>query len=424
MNANVNTNNVKSSVTILDISNFKLHAQFEKFSKILAVIAVFLIPISTSLLNITLVLLIICWLLSGHLKEKLSYSLQHPIGRASLLLFSLFIMGCFYAHGPLTDSMSLLLKMSKLLCIIIFLPLMREKKWRNYCCAAFVSSMLFSLILGMGKQYLGLPFYLSHASPATVFKSYIDTNLMMALSAFILAHSLYLSIPKKIKYLIGCVIVMMMLYVLWLSEGRSGYFVFMALWILFCIQRLTWKQCVLGFSALLLLLGVAAGYSPKFQNRLSVLPQQIQQYQGGELNSVAERIDYFRHTYTLAQKKVWLGWGTGSLKKIYGDYAKENHLKATNNPHNEYLNVFFHLGVVGLIVFLSFLWTILKTTYRLPNFERNVLQGILTAFMLGCLANSWLMDFTSGYLFVILTAICSAALTYTYNENPRDIRRS
>lgn len=426
MHANINApsgithSEIASNGITLGITRSRVQSFFEKMSKIMAIICILFIPISTSLLNISLVLLVISWILAGELKNKFAYSLQHPVGKYALLFFCFFLVACLYSVGPLKETMSLLIKMSKLFAIIIFLPLMREKNWRYYGCIAFIFSMFFSLILGIAKQYLGLPLYLSHASSATVFKSYIDTNLMMALSTFILAQSLYLPLSRYMKYFVLGIMFLMTLYILWLSEGRAGYFVFMGLWILFCIQNLSWKQTLLGVLALAILLGAATVYSSKFYSRLIVLPQQIQQYKGGELNSVAERLDYCKHTFELSKEHPWFGWGTGSLKTVYAEYAEKNHLKSTSNPHNEYLNVAFQLGLVGLCMFLYFLWTILKTSLKLPLFEGKILQGLVLALMMGSIANSWLMDFTSGYLFVILTATCAAALAISRREASRE----
>ncbi len=86
-------------------------------------------------------------------------------------------------------------------------------------------------------------------------------------------------------------------------------------------------------------------------------------------------------------------------------------LMNTQNPHNEYINILFQLGVVGLTAFIGFFVFLFKTARRLPPLEKWFAQGIILAIATGCFANSWLMDFTSGYLFVMIIAFCFGALT-------------
>lgn len=391
--------------------NTMLQEKLQLFSKMLAVLSVFLIPLSTSLLHVSLLSLVVCLIFSGDLKTTLNCAWQNPIAKWILLLFFLFLMGAFYSESSSKDVLENLSKMSKILYFVVFLPLMRDGKWRTWAWIAFLSSMVISLMMGMLKFYFDLPLHLKYSSSVTVFKSYIDTNLMMALATFILAQFLFLSQAKWVKMGLGILLILMTTYILGFSEGRSGYVVFVLLWALFFVQKMNVRKVIIGICGLFMILAAAGIFSPKFQERLSLVPQEIQKYQRGEsFTSIGQRLDYLQHTLKLAKTHIWFGWGTGSLKQVYAQYAFEKGLQITGNPHNEYLNILFQLGVVGLFVFVSILVALYQTSLKLPIFERHILQGIALSMAVGCFANSWLMDFTPGYLFIILTAICSSAL--------------
>lgn len=376
-----------------------------------AVLALFFLPISTSALYVALLGVVCFWFIAGQLQEKAKVGFLHPVTRICFGLFVVFLLGSLYSAGTQKDIFDAFSKMSKLLYIPFLIPIFRDKKWRDRALFAFFAAMAVSLTFGLLKLTLGIPLMsLRHASPATVFKSYIDTNLMMAFTVFVLAQTATLNITKTMKFAVLSLMLLMTIYVLWWSEGRAGYFVFTALWILFCFQHLSIRNSVLGVAALTLLLCCATFFSSTFSERLIKIPQEIQQFkQGDQFTSVGQRLQYFKNTALLAKQRLWLGWGTGSLKQVYGNYAKQNNLFKTENPHNEYLNIFFQLGIVGLATFIGLFAVLFYVSFKLPNFEGHILQGVCVAMGLGCLGNSWLMDFTSGYWFVLMIALCSAA---------------
>lgn len=376
------------------------------------ILAVFFLPLSTNFFYLFLISSMILFFLSGDIKQKAILCMQHPLARVCVGFYLLFIVAGCYSQGSSQDILFGYNKMAKLLYIPMFLILMREQKWRWAGLLAFMLSMVFSLLMGVLKWKFMFPLlYFRHASPATVFKSYIDTNLMMAFSVFILAQGLFLNIPQRFKYGMISLMVPMTLYVLWLSEGRSGYVTFMALWILFCFQHLNVRKTLLALLGLSLLFGSAFLCSTTFQERMYKIPREIKLYQEGEqFTSVGIRMQFVKNTFDLASERPIFGWGTGSFNKIYNEYAKQNNQFDTRNPHNEYLNVFFQLGGLGLVYLMGFFGVILWVSFKLPLFEGHIIQGALLAMMIGCLANSWLMDSTAGYFFIIMFGLCAAAL--------------
>lgn len=386
--------------------------KYESLMRYSFIITVFFLPLSTNLFYLFLFATIILFFLSGDIKNKAMLSMQHPLSRIAVGFFMLFAIAGLYSHAFSKDLLQYYSKMSKLLYIPFFIIFMREQKWRHIALSVFVASVTFSLIVGVikWKFSLSLP-YFRYAFPATVFKNYIDTNLMMASCVFILAQSLFLDISKKIKYLCISLMMIMIGYILWLSEGRAGYIILITLWILFCIQHLNFKKSVIGLLGLALLVGSAFLFSTTFQERVMHVSHDIKLYQtGDQFTSVGQRIQYAKNTVKLALEKPVFGWGTGSFKKVYNEYARENNQFPSNNPHNEYLNIFFQLGIIGILYLMGFFGVILWTSFKLPAFEKHLLQGALLALMLGSMANSWLMDFTPGYLFVFLFSLCAAAL--------------
>ena len=168
------------------------------------------------------------------------------------------------------------------------------------------------------------------------------------------------------------------------------------------IQRQFWV--ILVFLAFLTLVGF---YSTVLQQRIMDVYSDIVQYQinSNFETSIGARLAYYRHTLTLALQHPWLGAGTGSFASSYSTFAKTHHLLSTANPHNEYLNIFFQFGILGLGVLLTLFGTYYRQLTKISLPDRWLAEGLLVSVMVGCLANSWLMDFSSSHFFIVLSAV-------------------
>ncbi len=382
----------------------------DNFSKQCAVLLGFVIPVSTTATHVVLFFLLINWFLAGNFSEKIKISIAHPVSKAALILFGVFVTGTFYSAAPLDDKIFILGKMGKLLYLPFLLPLFMEEKWRRSGMAAFVGAMLLTLILSMLKLYANLPIS-TRFTEACVFKDHIYTNFMMAFAGFVVGHYGLQSKNGWERFALSCLLSGFVFYVFFMSKGRTGYIIFALLWLLFFLQRISFKGIILGTIGLILLVGLAFKLSYPLQEGFGLVINNIEQYQAGDSNtSVGARLEFFTQTWDLAKQHPWFGYGTGSFRSVYETHATANQLLLTDNPHNEYLNIFFQLGLFGFAAFIGFFILLGKLSFRLPKPEQWIAQGALGAMILGCLANSWLLDFTSGYFFVIIIAFSFGAL--------------
>ncbi|HQY22433.1 MAG TPA: O-antigen ligase family protein [Gammaproteobacteria bacterium] len=404
-----------SAILEAHIESNKINAfqnRCDLFSKQCAVLLGFFVPVSTFATQVVLFLLLASWFLAGSLKEKGQFIVNHPVARITFLFFGVFVIGTLYSQASWVDSLWMLEKIGKLLYLPFLLPIMQEKKWRRAGMLAFLSAMLLTLILSLLKIYAGLPIVINpRFSGAAIFKDTIFTNLMMAFASFMVGH-LFLNQTHFLKRIgLGILLATLVFYILFMGTGRSGYVVFSVLWLLFALQRSSLKGVAIGFLSLAILLSFAYFNSPVFQTRcLDVLADFDQHTAGNSDNSIGQRLEFLNHTWQLSKERLWFGHGTGSFKEIYQNYSAMNHLTRTQNPHNEYINTLFQLGLFGVTVFVGFFVVLFKWSFALPRSEKWFAQGIILAIATGCLANSWLMDFTSGYFFVMILVFCFGAL--------------
>lgn len=388
-------------------SNFQ--KKCDLLSHYAAVSLAFIVPISTTGTNIVLPVLVLLWFLAGSLQEKVKLIFENPVTKVILSFFALYIVGSLYSVGPIEDRLALLSKMSKLLYIPFLLPMFREAKWRQAAYVSFIFSILFTLVLSFCKYYewVPLPLGLRHTS-ACVFKDHIDTNLLMAFSSFLLVHyAVRQNADNWVRYGLLCLVLLLTFYVGFMSEGRSGQVIFIALLFTFFLQHFHWKGLLYGVIGFSLLGSVVFMHSHNFQKRW--VPQEVTDTRWQPDPSIGQRREFFKETLALANQHPWFGFGTGSFKTVYRAHTEANQLEKTNNPHGEYLNIYFQLGLMGLVGSIGFFLMLLKISFQLPSLERIFAQGLLVAIGVGCLANSWLMDFTAGHFFVLFAALCFGA---------------
>lgn len=389
------------SIYKMFISNNKLI--INKYIKIVLILVSFSLPISTTLTNILLTLFMLLWILEGDYKTKLNNVWLHPACFAPIILIFSLIIGSLYSYASWPDIISFLKKISKLLYIPFMIFYFKEPQQRTKTINAFI-------IAGTITSILGLIF--NDYSPL---KNTIDTSLIATITTFLLLYKINNINKLIINISILSISLLNIFYLFYVSKGRTAQIIFILLIITFCIQKIKQnfnKIAIILIALLLILCGV---YSNRLQSEWLTVLNQYQTYQNNsrnhDRNSVSERLVFYKNTILLIKQKPWFGWGTGSFRSIYQQLSIKNNTFTTNNPHNEYLLWGTQLGMFGIGLLLWWFYILFKTSFIIiPEYEKHLLQVTIICIMIGCLANSWLMDFVSGNLFVMLISIALGAL--------------
>jgi O-antigen ligase len=144
-------------------------------------------------------------------------------------------------------------------------------------------------------------------------------------------------------------------------------------------------------------------------SRLAETGQEINQFEvHNKDTSVGVRLEFYRRSSELILMRPVEGFGVGSVRTEFELLAKNStggRAAMAGNPHNEFFLMGVQLGLVGIALFVWFLVAVERECRRLERLERTVVYGYLFAFVLGCFANSLLLNFTEGNLFIFLTGI-------------------
>lgn len=382
----------------------------DKLGQIAAIGIAFAIPVSTAATSYCMGIVLVCWFLGGAQAQKRDLLLHHPLTRwiAPLVLVTLF--GTLYSSGDSESVRRAAIDGLRLAFIPFFMHYYRTPVVATRALWAFCAAMILTLALGFLKVYAGFPIGLKYTVGA-VFKSHIKTSFFMAMAAFFLAYQVQ-ALPRY-KWLWITLITLMIYYLLFMSIGRIGYITLCACLWLMAWQKYRWQGLA---GALLVACGLFGGAyltSNVFEDRVNLLAQDVEFYQqGGRLmeSSLGSRLHFAFSSIELMDDHPWIGSGTGSFGNVYAKLYENEKTLFTDNPHNEYLRVGVELGIVGIVCLLLLIYKQWQLSSHVPSNLRGYCQGFLIAFFIGCFLNSWLKDFTEGYFYCVMTAICYAPL--------------
>ena len=144
-------------------------------------------------------------------------------------------------------------------------------------------------------------------------------------------------------------------------------------------------------------------------SRVAEVVTEVQAYrQHDAVTSTGLRLEWYRKSLELISSRPLTGYGVGGLGEQFreltmGETGAQGTM--TSNPHNEYLLMAVELGVPGLLLFVNLIVQVGRYGMRLEPRSRHMLLAWLATFAIGSLANSLLIDFTEGHVFVLLSGI-------------------
>ena len=372
------------------------------------------LPLSIAGYNLTVGLLTLCVLLSGHWQEKWQLLKNQRTLWLLLLLVLMFAAGLFYSSADWPRRLYILKSYYKLLYIPFIVMLNPSMKWRLYALGAFVVANVFIAIVAI-VQVVG---HLKYAGdPTGIFHNHIGTSLELTMAMFI-CFMATLSC-KKYRWLFFTLSILFLVVILFFNNGRTGLIALVLGFIYLTLRHSNWRAALamLGFIILALFLivkfdlGLGKYIKIAGDNGLKIASSVAQagDYQTAS-SSTNIRVTFWRHSAHLIKAKPILGHGTGSFKNEYFKnfgYPAWGSVKA-GQPNNTYLIIAVQLGLVGLLMYLAFLfslWLDAKGKKR----HVNTYELMLVGFAVGCLTESFVRLTVGGFFFVFLAGLIIVA---------------
>jgi O-antigen ligase len=366
----------------------------------------FSMPISTGLDSVLLIF-ILFFALIGWNKQYIDYITNNPIAKASLALFLILFIACFFGQAPLKNSFKVLKKYDELILIVLLIPIFKQQILQTYAKYSFMAAMLFTLVLSY-LIWLGVfqgtsLFATRMPDNPVVFKLHITHAIFMSFAAFMFAVYAMQSAGKT-RWLFVSASVLAACNVLLMTQGRTGYLVIFALAIYLILSILP-KQSIMWGLGLILLASVSTYVSsPQIQSRVNLSLQEAKSWQpmqgNNQSSSIGTRLDYYSNTIKIIHKHCLFGVGTGGFEAAYAKEIAGTAVAPSSNPHNQYLLFWAQGGALGLAAFIALLALARQQAKRLVNHTDTLLaHGVIITIAVGCLFNSLLLDHAEGLFF-------------------------
>lgn len=400
-----------------------LTAKFESAARYCCLAMLVGLSFTTAGANLALAGFIVCAIFSKKWVTDFHVIWRNPVGQASLLCFAMLCVSQVWADVDAELSWAWISKYKKLLLIPLAMPFFQDRK----CKVLLFKTLFFSLLAGLVvsyTNYLGWTGIGDCPSMGCSAHTYITLgvlNCLLFVTAIVLLRTEDM-LSKKM--FLGVVVVLSWANVLFILPSRTAQILIfiLTMWIPFAFwgtdavdARKKWLG--LGFALVLLAAASVAIYSNK-NSRLSDSIQRIGEHKLEAINStdntisVDVRFEFYRKAWILISEKPLLGWGAGAhepkLKSMSAQGKTDNERFVFSNPHNEYLTWFIQTGLVGSLLFLYWLYVVIRSSMHIKSDdERLILQGWLLIFTIGCFLNSFLLDFSEGYMTALLIAALS-----------------
>ena len=154
--------------------------------------------------------------------------------------------------------------------------------------------------------------------------------------------------------------------------------------------------------------------STQFNQRIKKIKIQVNQLEKNKTNNLNTRYYLFKYSFEKIKEKPVFGYGTGSFVKEFSsisEHATKILAGIHKTPHNNYLFIWFELGLVGLLVFLSIFFFQLKAYMSLnQGYFRMIFPAVFLVIMM---TDTYLQNHNTAVLYCYLSFIFS---TYSFDK--------
>ena len=417
---------------------------FDLARKTLFAILAVSVPISTSIASGTVFALLFVCLADAQYRHQIKQVFTSKMILAWIGLCVLYGVGALYSTAEPEKIWWTFKNICRVIWLPCWIPFFYDAKNRDRTLNIFIATVLFILFM-IALKNIGLPIYDKHGARAFT-KDTIYTGYFISLSVIVSLYQLsyQLRAEKERNYLqflyIVCIIAGSV-YMLSFNHSRTGFIVFFAMLVSFFFQyKSFFYRYVKQIFAVALVIGGLTLLLP--YNHLNCWKQAKSQYiEYQQLQkshekpvrlrtSIGERSYFLKYGWELFLEKPVFGWGTGGEKTHLNKRLDDLGLMSVSDPHNQYLAIMLALGSVGLVYLLFCLFVTYRMSFYLFAKEASLARVVLLGFVIGCLANSWLVSFTSTHLFILFISLCfgaqkeKAALYFNIGKKERTIKNA
>jgi len=388
----------------------KLVTRIQQFLFIL--LGVF-IPTSIAITNLIIGFLALCWILERNFITKFNVIKSSKWMLAIFALIGFYGLGMFWGDQHLNADWQFQ-RLALLLIFPILMTMNLNQETIKRAVFAFLGTAFISALAAVAINnniILPLSEYLSFIDPSWRNSAFITYNYHNVILALATTLSLYVLVEKKSKYTYLLLLFIAVYSIsIFTERGRAGQVIF-NLSLVFYIIYYNRRNLLRLFTLLVLLFSfqfVIYSSTNVYKDRFDAVSNIIQNngYKGeGNLDDI--RYVFTKESLSRILEKPILGYGTGSFGTIFHEQVKSGHIfDKHTTPHNQYLYVWFELGILGLVLLLLIFYHQIKELFRKKDGIHRVLLPLSFMFLM-------LVD---SYFFIFILTICYMFLYTIYSR--------
>lgn len=381
------------------------------------VLFAFLLPISTPMTNIAIIILILLWLIEGNYKKKyevLKSSLPFKLFFAFILLIGLSL---FWSSGidegfSNNKQNAILFYFRYYFFGFMILPVIltsMKKAFIDYIVSSFILAMLVSELMSWGIFMEWIHYKDVLPNDPSPFMHHTFYSIFLAVTIFVLIVQFFQTKTQFYRILIGLFILSAIVN-LFLNGGRLGQIAFfVALFVLIGLKyKITFKSIGLFLLLSTVVFFTAYKVSPIFQKRMDLSMASLEKITEGKYNSsLGIRVNALVVAKELVKENPVLGVGIGSARTEFLEKAKKfpqtGFFPKLRHLHNGYMQILVETGFVGLALFFLYIYFLLKLD--LPRDQYILMSTIIVIFLMGFVGEPLFFSRKPYLLFILFMGI-------------------
>ena len=389
-----------------------MNKAINQIQQVLFILLGVFIPTSIAITNFILALLALCWIFEGNFKSKFEHIKSSKWVISVFALIGLYGLGLLWGGNHLNAEWQFQ-RLALLLIFPVLLSMELKQKTIKRAVIAFLGTAFISALAAIlinNKIILPLGNYLSFIEVSWRNSAFITYNYHNVILALATTLSFYILVERKSKYPY-LLLLFIAIYTLsiFTERGRAGQVIF-NLSAVFYILYYNRKHLLRLVALMLLLFSfqyIIYKSTKVYKNRFDVMSNIIQNNGDvgeGKLEDI--RYVFVKESLSRVLEKPLLGYGTGSFGTIFKAEVKSGHyFDKHTTPHNQYLYVWFELGVLGLKLLLSIFYHQIKELFKKQDGIHRILLPL--SFMFLMLVDSYFFIFTLTICYIFLYTIYS-----------------
>lgn len=369
----------------------KIHLDYNTYLNNLIVFYAFLMPLSRASVVLFSALLLIFWVLEGDFERKYKLLFNNKVIIALLLFILLNIVSVLWSDN--TQEAFIYVGKYWYFLPILVLYTSLKKAYIPKVISAFIFGMFISEMISYGIFFELFHFNDTTPQNPSPFMHHIEYSIFLAFTALILLSRIFNEGDVKYKLLYTFFFITISGN-LFLTAGRTGQFAFVLG--LFVLALLSFQNKIKAFLISLMLtfiiIGVAFNVSKTFNERVMVGKDNLVNVVKNRdfCTSWGGRVGAWILSKDIIAQSPLIGVGpVDNMKEFHALIDKKYPEMACMHMsfmhiHNQYLQIFTQLGLLGLIVFLGmfyFIGTLPLQAGEYRNIKYIYLTVLLFAFM-------------------------------------------